>query len=166
MQDAHNGQHSSPSNSHTFARFLYKNQLGWNSTDSFSCLKICSCRRHGDSLREVLEDSFGSPHWAPVCKTLPYLQLHSAAALLKSARRVNRADEAEDMRALHWQQVRELSTGRQQHATGRREHKDYSHSCSLKSSCFRVLVPGAASSHSCSCDLLFWVTAWQAQSKY
>ena len=165
MQDAHNGQHSSPSNSHTFARFLYKNWLGWNSTDSFSCLKICSCRRNGDSLCEVLEDSFGSPHWASACKTLPYLQLLSAAAFLKSARRANGAAEAEDTLALHWQRVQELSTGGQQHTAGKREHEDHSHSCSPKSLCFRVLVPGVASSHSCSCDQLFCVTAWQAQSK-
>lgn len=54
VQDARNGQHSSPSHSHPFARFLHRNWLGWNSTDSFFCLKICSCRRKGESLREVL----------------------------------------------------------------------------------------------------------------
>lgn len=142
-----------------------RTDLVGNSADSFSCLKICSCRRNSDSLCEVFEDSFGSTHWAPVRKTLPYLQLLNAAAFLKSARRATRAAEAEDMLALQWQRVKELSTGGQQHTAGRTEHKDHSHSCSPKSSCFRVLVPGTASSHSCSCDQLFWVTAWQAQSK-
>lgn len=142
MQDAHNGQHSSPSNSHAFARFLYKNWLGWNSTDSFSCLKTRSCRRNGDSLCDVLEDSFGSPHGAPVHETRPYLPLLSAAAFLKSARRATGAAEAEDMLTLHWQHVEELSTGGHGHTTGRREHEDHARSCSLKSFCFRGLVPG------------------------
>lgn len=94
MQDAHEGRHRSPSNSQTFARFLYKNWLGWNSTDSSSCLKTCSCRSNGDSLCEVLGDSSGIPHWAPVCTTLPYLQPLHAAAFLHSARRASRAAAA------------------------------------------------------------------------
>lgn len=162
-QEAHSATSSpsSPSHSHIFARFLYKSWLGWNCTDSLSCLKICSCRRNGDLLHEVLEDSSGSPHWAPVCKTL---QLLSAAAFPRPAGRAEGAAEAA-LLAPHYQRVQELDRGAQQHTAGRRGCAHHSHSCSLESFCFRVLVPGVASSSTRSCHQLFWVTAAQAQSK-
>lgn len=165
-QDAHNGQYSPPSNSYTFARLLYKNWLGWNSTDSFSCLKIYSSRRNGDSLCEVLEDSFGSPHWAPVCKTLPYLQLPSQCCCFSHI-----CQESYWSSWSRWLASPSLtaSTGAEHRQTAAhiwQEGTQASFPLLLpKVSCFRVLGPGAACSCSCSCHQLFWVTEWQAQSK-